>query len=140
MNNYQEYKICSNCIMDTSDSKIVFDEKSHTNLTSMIVAVAPVRDEGSVLLPTLREQVAVPNQPLPINGETEGPLQLFKLKRLSSWVIWYRGSLPRDLPSWPDEQVAYTSNFKVINVEVCDEEGERSSMQSARWLTCTICS
>jgi len=27
MNNYQEYKICSNCIMDTSDSKIVFDEK-----------------------------------------------------------------------------------------------------------------
>jgi hypothetical protein len=69
------------------DTDIVLDEKSQTNLTSTIVAVAPVREDGNVLLPTLREQVAVPNQPLPICGETDGPLQLLKFKRLSSWVI-----------------------------------------------------
>ena len=68
-------------------------EKSQANHILIVVEVAPILGEGRVLLPTLKEQVAVPMYPFesPNRGCAIGPEQLDRLKRLSSSSIENRG-------------------------------------------------
>jgi hypothetical protein len=88
------------------DTDTDFSEKSQANHILIVVDVAPVRGEGKVLLPMRSEQVAVPRKPLPNCGAAEGPLQLLKLKRLSSSGIENNGLWPFPRPSSKDVQVA----------------------------------
>ncbi|MBU1019723.1 MAG: N-acetyl sugar amidotransferase [Firmicutes bacterium] len=54
MNNNREYQVCSNCIMDTTDSKIVFDEKGvcdycNSYITDILPNWQPNNDDYSEL-------------------------------------------------------------------------------------------
>jgi hypothetical protein len=72
--------------IDVCGTETDFSEKSQENHIRIVVDVAPTRSEGSELLPTLREQVAVPKRPSesPTLGCAVGPEQLPRVSRLSS--------------------------------------------------------